>query len=196
MTAAEPEKDRSSTQLSAIKWHIERYDRLRTSATSRAAVVLSAAALLSAGNAIFLTQLLSSTAGWLHSWRLIVLTVLALASVGLVIGALLRAANVLMTARGSREIFAGAHDAPPAPIYNGSDTVSQFSTFDEFQAAILGQDGREAVQAASVELWINIIQHRHRYGQLRQAVIVLRYAAISFLVVLTVAIVLNTVYRA
>jgi hypothetical protein len=177
-----------------IKWHIERYDRLRTSATSRAAVVLSAAALLSAGNAVFLTQILGATPVWLTSWRLPTVSILSLFSLVLVILALLRAANVLLAPRGSRQIFAGASEAPLSPIFNGSDTVEKFARFDDFQSVLLGQSDAESVEAASVELWICINQHRRRYTQLRSAVNVLRYAGIAFLVVLVAAISLNVAY--
>jgi hypothetical protein len=196
LSAIEPEKqDRNaSDKLSMIKWHIERYDRLRTSATSRAAVVLSAAALLSAGNAVFLAQILGTSVPWLRSWRLLILSLLALVSAILVILALLRAANVLLTARGSREVFAGAGDAPLSPIFNGSDTVSRFTQFDDFQSVLLGQSDAESVEAAAVELWICINQHRGRYTQLRRAVNVLRYAGIAFLAALISAVALNIAY--
>src|SRR4051794_20979919 len=44
--------------LGLLRWHIERCDRLRASTASRAGVVLSAAAILSAGNAVILSRLL------------------------------------------------------------------------------------------------------------------------------------------
>src|SRR6266567_446089 len=41
-------------KIELIKWHLGRYDRLRASTTNRAGVVLSAAAILSAGIAVIL----------------------------------------------------------------------------------------------------------------------------------------------
>src|SRR5215467_14360165 len=52
----------SQEKIELVKWHINRYDRLRGSTTNRAAVVLSAGAILSAGVAVALSQLLSNSA--------------------------------------------------------------------------------------------------------------------------------------
>jgi hypothetical protein len=52
----------SQEKIELVKWHIDRYDRLRGSTTNRAAVVLSAGTILSAGVAVVLSQLLSSSA--------------------------------------------------------------------------------------------------------------------------------------
>ena len=64
--------------LELLKWHIDRYDRLRVSTAGRASVVLSAGAILSAGNALLLTQILNSTTAWLTAWWLLTFTVVAL----------------------------------------------------------------------------------------------------------------------
>lgn len=45
-------------ELDLLKWHIDRYDRRGASTVSRASIVLSAGAILSAGNAVILSPLL------------------------------------------------------------------------------------------------------------------------------------------
>jgi hypothetical protein len=49
-------------KIEFVEWHITRHDQLRVSASSRASIVLSACAILSAGNAVILSQLLGSSA--------------------------------------------------------------------------------------------------------------------------------------
>lgn len=182
-------------RLVMLKWHIERYDRLRTSTASRAAVVLSAGAILTAGNALILSQILGRSTGWATSrWWLPILTVAALISAGLVVSSLLRAANVLITARGSRDSFKGLGNVPVSLIFNGPDTLANIPTFADFRAIVAGQSAVDRREAAEVELWVCIHQHRHRYRQLRVAVRLLRYAAVAFFTILVIALLANLVY--
>ena len=181
-------------RLAVLKWHIERYDRLRISTASRAAVVLSAGAILSAGNALLLGQILGDAVDWLISWQLLVLTVAALASAGLVVSSLIRATNVLLTTRGSRATFAALSDPPPSLIFNGADTIAHLTTFADFRKALETQGPQAIADAAEVELWVCIHQHRHRYAQLRAAVRLLRYAALAFFVVLVLIMTANLLY--
>ncbi|HEU4350190.1 MAG TPA: hypothetical protein VFR35_20615 [Actinoplanes sp.] len=177
-----------------IKWHIERYDRLRTSTASRASVVLSAGALLSAGNVLLITQILARSADWLRSWWLLLFTLIAVTGVGLVMASLLRAAGVLVTLRSSRAEFASAGELPVSLIYNGTDTLAHLPTFEAFRSAVRGQDPDDAAAAAEVELWVCINQHRSRYARLRQAVRLLRHAALAYVAAMLLALVVNMTY--
>jgi hypothetical protein len=178
-----------------LKWHIERYDRARTSTASRAAVVLSAGAILSAGNVLLLGQILGRTADWLASgWWLPVLSAATLISAGLVVSSLVRAANVLLTTRRSRDAFETLGNVPLSMIFNGPDTLANVSTFADFRAIVANQSAADIRQAAEVELWVCIHQHRHRYRQLRIAVRLLRYAAIAFFTILVIALSANLWY--
>lgn len=182
-------------RLAVLKWHIDRYDRLRSSTASRAAVVLSAGAILSAGNAVLFGQLLGATKSWLGQWGwLLALTMAVLGSAALVVASLIRAANVLITTRGSREMFRALGDIPVGLVFNSGDTVARLKTFDDFRTAVAGQDHRDMVAAAEVELWVCLHQHRHRYAQLRAAVRLLRHAALAFLAILVLVLTANLAY--
>lgn len=177
--------------LDLLKWHIDRYDRLRASTASRASVVLSAGAILSAGNALLLTQLLSADADWLTGWWLLAFTVVALVDAALVVASLVQAANVLVTARSSRSLLTGGTELPRSFLFNGTDTVAHLKTFDDFRTVAENQSRAAAREAAEVELWVGIQQHRRRYVRLRESVRLLRLAAIVFVAVLAFVMLFN-----
>ncbi|WP_327087305.1 hypothetical protein OIE66_34005 [Nonomuraea sp. NBC_01738] len=178
MTLPSPTEE---SRVDLLRWHLDRYDRLRASTASRASVLLSAGAILSAGNALVLSQLFGETR--LATWVLVVLALLLTASVILVVTALIRASGVLVTLRPSRELFPGGSDLPESLLFNGPDTIKIASSFEMFAAAASAQDYAQIKQAALVELWIVIHQHRYRYARLRAAAQVLRWAAIAFVAV-------------
>jgi hypothetical protein len=188
MKTSSPNEE-SSVDL--LRWHLDRYDRLRASTASRASVVLSAGAILSAGNALVLAQLFGKTG--LPTWALTVFTLLLVVSIVLVVTALIRASGVLVTLRSSRELFPGGNDLPESLLFNGPDTIKLVGSFETFAAVASAQDYAQIKQAALVELWIVIHQHRHRYAQLRAAVRVLRWAAVTFVVVVVGLVVANLV---
>jgi len=168
--------------LELLKWHLGRNDQRRVSTANRASVVLSAAALLLAGNALLLSRLLAGPNARLNGPLAAVFGAGMLASVALVIISLVYASGVLATIRSSRETFGGAQRLPPALLFNDTDTMSQLATFDDFRAAVDTQDYAAILEAAKVELWIGLLQHRHRYLRLRGAIRALRWAAIAFLI--------------
>lgn len=168
-------------RLALLRWHLDRYDRLRASTASRAAVVLSAGAILSAGNVVVLARLVGSPDPRLVQWLALLFAGGLLTSVGLVVLSLILATGVLVTPRASRDTFAGGRDLPIALVFNDSDTVRELKSYDSFKAIVAGQGYGAMIEAAQVELWIGIRQHRHRYLRLRAATRVLRWAAVVFL---------------
>lgn len=173
-----------SDHVELIKWHLGRYDARRESTASRASVVLSAAAILSAGEAIVLGQVSGDVLRRVDPWPKIVLGVLVLTSSFLVIGSLIRASQVLVTRRPSRALFGEGGSLPRGLIFNGTDTVALLKTFADFRRALVAQDDQAVFDAAAVELWVTIQQHRRRYAQLRSAVALLQLAAFALILIL------------
>ncbi|ALG10535.1 hypothetical protein [Kibdelosporangium phytohabitans] len=192
MQSADGAPQPQAEQVALAKWHIDRYDRLRASTASRASVVLSAGALLSAGNAVILVQLLG---GWGNAWLIAAFSLGLAVSGCLVVASLIAAAGVLVTVKDSRTLFAGGAELPPAPIFNGSYTARHLALFQDFRSAVLAQDTASVLQAAHVELWVVIRQHRHRYDRLRRAVRTLRWAALVFLAVFLGLLINNLISR-
>lgn len=182
-------------RLELVKWHIDRYDRLRASTAARASVVLSAGAILSAGDALLLSQILGSTGRQLDRWLLLAFTAAAITTMCLVVLSVIRASNVLVTPRGSRMMLEHGSALPVGLIFNGTDTVRHVTTFAEFQSVVVSQGSADLLEAAELELWIGIHQHRYRYVRLRMAVRLLGYAAVTFLAILIAAMVVNLAAR-
>ncbi|MER5520807.1 hypothetical protein [Streptomyces sp. NPDC002763] len=165
-----------------MQWHLDRYDRLRASTASRASVVLSAGAILSAGNAVVLARLIDGPDPRIGSALALLFGAGLLTSTALVVMSLIFATGVLVTSKASRETFSDGRDLPLALTFNPSDTVRELRTYTDFKSAVAGQDFTAMLEAAQVELWIGIRQHRLRYLRLRSAARVLRWAAVTFLV--------------
>ncbi|MEV4515768.1 hypothetical protein AB0K00_43295 [Dactylosporangium sp. NPDC049525] len=180
-------------QLRLVQWHLDRYDRLRASTASRASVVLSAGAVLSAGNALVLAQVLGGGFDTFNRWVVVAFTLVALVNAATVVLCLVRAGDVLVTRRDSRAMFGDG--LPVALVFNGTDTVEQLATFEDFRGALSAQAVPDALAAAQAELWIGIQQHRHRYRQLRGAVRLLRIAAGTFLLLLVFGVAVNIAGR-
>lgn len=168
--------------LDVLRWHLERYDRLRVSTVTRASVVLGSGAILSTGDAVVMSRLLATGGSVIGGWPRWVLGGGLTLSAVLVVMVLLRASGVLVALRGSRRLFPEDSDLPQAFLYNGRDTLDRADTFPKFRTAIQADDYVSMVEAVQVELWIVIKQHRRRYVRLRSAVLLLGIAAIVFLI--------------
>ncbi|GAA1719162.1 hypothetical protein GCM10009745_80140 [Kribbella yunnanensis] len=186
----------SEARLALARWHLDRYDRLRASTASRAAVILSASALLSAANALIITQILGDGSRRVPIGLTALCAGVAFGGTVLVLLAVLRAAAVLVTRQGSRDLFTAGSAVPPALVFNGTDTIRRLHSVDEFTAAISTQTMEEAVTAAEIELWFCINQHRARYEKLRSAARALRPAAIAVPVALAVLLIVRLWYHA
>jgi hypothetical protein len=170
-------------RIDLLRWHLDRFDRARGFTVSRAAATVSAGAILSAGNAVILAQLLGNSLAGIHGWLLFSFSVAIAASASLTILVLVRATGALITARGFRETF--RHDGvPPGLLFNGSDTVEHFKSFQNFRDVVESQNYQEILKAAQVEFWIVVHQHRCLYEKQRWAVRMLGWAAITFLLIL------------
>lgn len=177
-----------SERLQHAKWHLDRYDRLRASTASRAAVVLSAAAILSTGSVLILIFLLGASGSSVPKPWLVCFCVGLVACALLVILTLINAAGVLVTRKSSRSVFSEAGTPPLSFVFNASDTVTHWSKYEDFAGAFASTSEESMLTAAVVELWIVIQQHRLRYSRLRAAVRFLQYAAATFVTLLAVVV--------
>jgi hypothetical protein len=185
----------SQEKIELVRWHIDRYDRLRGSTTNRAAVVLSASAILSAGVAVVLSQLLSNSAE-LKGWPLTVFSAGTAATALLLVLSLVLAMDALISLRRSSQMFPDPARPPGAGlIFDAADTVEGLKSLADLSNAVKTEVYGQTLDRALAELWILIRQHRHRYGRLRGAVRALRYAAILFLAVLIGLVIMNAVLR-
>ena len=180
-------------KIEFIEWHIKRHDQLRVSASSRASIVLSACAILSAGNAVILSQLLGSSAE-VKGWVLAVLSAGIAASACLIVVTVILSTSVLISVRPSSKRFPD-DDRPTGLLFHAAHTVRHIHSFPQFQALIEGERYGQVLEQAEVELWLAMQHYMYRYGKLRGAVIAFRGAAIIFVCILTASVVVNLVHR-
>jgi hypothetical protein len=174
-------------KIELVKWHIVRYDQLRTSAANRASVVLSAGALLSAGNAVVLSELFANQRT-VKGIFLILYSAGIIASLSLIVLSLINATGVLVSLRVTRRLFPD-EDLPPGLLFNATDTLHSSKSFRDFQTRVAVEDYFQILEHAEVELWIVIQGYKYRYAKLRGAVGELRAAALIFLALLVTLVV-------
>ena len=176
-----------------IEWQIKRHDQLRASEASRASIVLSACAILSAGNAVILSQLLSSSAD-VKGWILVALSIGIAASASLIVLTVILSTSALISRRPSRKMF-HEDDLAPSILFHASDTVRHIKSFSQFQAAIDQVHHTQVLEQAEVELYLAVRHYMYRYGKLRGAILGFRGAAVIFLCILIASVFVNLVLR-
>ena len=154
--------------------------------------MLSACAILSAGNAVILSQLLSNSAN-VKGWILAVFSAGIAASASLTVLTVMRSTSVLISLRPSRKMFP-EDNRPPGLLFHALDTVREINSFSDFRAAIELEDHAQVLEQAEVELWLALHHYTYRYGKLRGAILAFRGAALIFLCVLT-SVFVNLVLR-
>lgn len=167
--------------LELAKWHIARCDGLRQALSSRAAVILSADALIAGGIAILLsrTNEIPSSKGTGPYLT-------AAAQAILLISVVTTFMSVLYALRSLNNKYAWRlsstfRRSPDSPAFNHGDTLRVYDSLDEFLQAQLSATFSEILQHAYIELWFVIRSHRYRYIQLRKST---RYLSISAMAVL------------
>jgi hypothetical protein len=187
MTQTPPPAPKPSVgeHLALTQWHLQRVDGLRGSTVARAGVVLSAAALLLAGNAVAFAQLGDPRLAG-HPVVLITLALSLLMSTTLVVVSMAQAAASLITLRESRDLYA-RDGLPLGLLFNGGETLRRCPNYASFVEQVEAQSTEDILQSGRSALWIGINQYRRRYRRLRQAARSLYWGAGAFVVVLTVA---------
>ena len=167
--------------LEMAKWHIARCDGLRQALSSRAAVILSADALIAGGIAVLLSRTNEIPPSKGSSPYLVVgAQALLLVSVITTFMSVLYALRSLDNKYAWR-LSSTSRRSPDSPAFNHGDTLRMYHSFTEFQQAQLSITFSEMLKHANTELWFVIRSHRYRYIQLRKST---RYLSISAMVVL------------
>ena len=166
-------------RLDLVRWHLDRYDRLRGSVAGRAAMVLSANALLLAGATFLLRTLPVPAEGVVRTLKVCVasatLPILVLVAVSVAFG--LNA--VVSPKKTSRQLFGAA--IPNRFVFIHRDTVETCKDYRSFAEEFLAQSTEETLESAQATLWTVIKQHHLRYKNLRRAVRTLALSVPLFL---------------
>jgi hypothetical protein len=173
----------SVDRLELAKWLITRTDLLRMSLASRAAVILSADAIIAGGATILSTRL---SDGGLWGGRA-TLGVLILISIGSLVLAALSIANAvqgIVNIVPSRKVF--GQDEDVGLFFDPSNTARLIDSTAHFRQEFRRLDDRAALDYALADLWKVTTFHYHRYQSLRRAAKLL-LAALSMFTATAVA---------
>jgi len=175
--------------LRSLRYHIDRYDRLRAATASRASVLLAASALALAASGILLNRDLRAT---LHSNRplLVIAILLFVVILGLIFTAVLNALSALVSLSDGRSLYNLPGDCSRG-IYNQTDAVTAFPEVSNISSGLALS---AEISGAEVELWVNVRQHKRRYEHLRRGIRRLRAAILALLFASTGVLIATTLW--
>ncbi|MFL6078101.1 MAG: hypothetical protein ACJ73S_32455 [Mycobacteriales bacterium] len=161
--------------LAAIHGYIDRYDRLRASTSTRASVLLSANAALTAGTIVLTNSRLSLAASLVAK---ILLEALAALTMALCVLSISLTINAIATWRTIRSIH--GNEIPSRFLFNWGDTLRAVDGFSDFRQKVIPSRYGDLVEYGVAELWTSILQHRRRHKFLRYGIHAFRLAVACF----------------
>jgi hypothetical protein len=168
-------------QLELARWLIERYDGLRASMANRAAMVLSADALLLAGVTFLLDKTLSGATQTSYFERLFFLLSIATTIICLSLSIVFAASAIAFVWKTSRESL-GMKSLPPLWFFHARDTATHFKDLTEFEREYRATTKEQMVRYALGELFLITRTHYQRYQPFRQSIRLLLIALAALLV--------------
>lgn len=153
--------------IEIANWHLTRYDMLRSSLANRAAVVLSADALIATAVVILTTEYTASKLlGGSTSYA--VASFLAVLSLISVSGSVAYAAQASHNVRAWAKTF--PQQPPPGLIYTASHTRKEITSAEGLGHLISEVSEYKYFEFAVTELWRAINTFDRRYNLLRRAI--------------------------
>ncbi|MGW2508491.1 hypothetical protein ACWC0A_03470 [Streptomyces scopuliridis] len=168
-----------SDLLDLMKWHIDRYDRLRSSTSVRASVLLSANAVLATGSLILVNYHLQTVEAPPALWVEALFGTLAVLTLSLILRSLWGSINAIAARKTTRALHSA--EIPSRFLFNWGDTLKAVDGHSDF-ARKVGALGLDSILGHAVaELWTDILQHSQRHRHLRSAINTFRYCVMSLL---------------
>lgn len=165
-------------QLDLIRWLIDRSDKLRESVASRAAIVVSANALLLAGTTFLLGQTLSNLGQRSPIERVLLVMCVGVTFLLLVISLVSATSGIINSWTVSRRTF--GDDVPEQLFISSFASVEAFSSFKPFKEGFDKTDKEQMVTYALGDLWLIQNIHRRRHQRVEFAIKFMLLAIISF----------------
>ena len=173
--------------LDLLRWHIDRYDRIRASTSSRASILLSANSLLLTGVVLLANYLLQGRGDHGLTYVDIVPIVVSVVTVGLIFVSVLNCINAVAARKTVRALHEG--EIPSRFLFNWGDTLRAVDGYSSFASMVTSAGCEAIIGHAIAELWTDIMQHKQRHGYLRAGISVFRYCVGSFTVLAAVALI-------
>ncbi|MDV9195522.1 hypothetical protein [Streptomyces sp. Wh19] len=166
-----------SDLLDMTKWHIDRYDRLRSSTSARASVLLSANAVLATGSLILVNYHLQTTKGSRAVWIESLFCALATLTLSLILRSLWSSVNAIAARKTIRVLH--STEIPSRFLFNWGDTLKSVDGHSDFVRKVKDLDLDSILGHAAAELWTDILQHSQRHRHLRSAINTFRYCVMA-----------------
>lgn len=168
-------------RIELLKWLITRSDSLRSSYSNRAALILSADAIILAIFVFLLEKILSQATGVL-GLSVIVLSLLSLACMSV---SLVLAITISASIRGSRKAtgFRGAARfflSPP-------ETFEELKDFESFIERFKSMSSDDFIKSGCAELWVDLRLQQLRYNKLKKAIQFILAAFLLLVLALVIA---------
>jgi hypothetical protein len=190
MTTDKKNTPSDKERFELILWNIEMLDSRRTSVANRAAIVLSADALLLAAATFLLDKTLTSIAQYNTVERIVLALSLGASMALLVLSIGFATAGIANVWKTSRQMLGSlASDMPQRLFFHPTDTVKTFRGFKAFQESFNTTNKEEMATFALAELWTVINQHYTRYQVLRRTIKLLILSIIPFFVAVIIVLV-------
>ncbi len=178
-------------RLSILTWMIDRYDVLRVAIARRAAIVLSADAILVTATIFLFGQYHSFYLSGLRALstaerNMTVVFILAVVSaIGLLSISILSATSSIVNVWTKSNEMPGA-GAPQIYFFHARDTYDDFKNFAVFREKIDKTTDEDFLSYSVAELWRVIVATYHRHNDLKQAIIYLYWAIFPFIISLLI----------
>lgn len=170
------EKDR----LELIQTLIERSDALRSSYSNRAALVLSADALIVATAAFLLEKVQNN-----HPYKILI-AVLVIAALLLMFVSFELALKASASFAKSSSDEAGIERGQRI-FFNTTDTLSIFEGLESFKEGVWATDYKQLINYGCAELWVAYVLQRNRYDKVKKSMKWLRRAILLLIFAVCIA---------
>ncbi|HEV7747684.1 MAG TPA: hypothetical protein VGO56_21980 [Pyrinomonadaceae bacterium] len=167
-------------QLETVRWLIERVDNLRSSASNRAAIVISADAIFLTGAMFLLDKFLSRSGQTGLPIRLIFLGTV-LVAITLFVFSILNATNAIAFVWKTSKEALGGQKLPDFLFFRPRDTEKALPGYEDLRAEFSRSTKEQMIGYALGELYIASRVHTKRYRNLRHSIRFLIIAVFALL---------------
>ncbi|GAA1038378.1 hypothetical protein [Streptomyces murinus] len=168
-----------SDLLDLMKWHIDRYDRLRSSTSARASVLLNANTVMATGSLILVNYHIQ-TAKTSHTlWIECLIGIFSALTLALILRSLWSANEAIAARKTIRALHSG--EIPTRFLFNWGDTLQSVDGHSDFARKIDELDLKAILSHAKSELLTDILQHAQRHRHLRSAINTFRFCVVALL---------------
>ena len=174
-----------------ITWLIDRYDVLRVAISRRAAIVMSADAVLVTATLFlfgrfisgYVDQPIPSTLG--IKIVIFFIIILVLITIAMLLLSMLIATSSIVN------VWIKSHDmlgigTPQIYFFHARDTYEDFKDFNKFKEKLDNTSAEDMLVYAEAELWRIIVATYYRHGDLKRAIRYIYYAIFPFFVALAI----------